>query len=216
MFESLKKYKITSNYQHNYNDKKTYSYNNLKRNRSSSTLSSSTSTLNNNGIDSILLLIKYLILIVFIFIAFSFLNFYLTKLKRVQLVHSNERHDFIYIKNYGLSVDESNDSFNSNNILQILSKKYHQKSKVESNDSNSCNYMKYDKWSSGQNEYADLGDMCDLTVTVKTTKNNHDSKIKTILDTWFKLAPSRVYFVTDQKDDEFSKLTSNFKLSHIV
>jgi hypothetical protein len=53
-----------------------------------------------------------------------------------------------------------------------------------------------------------LSKLCDLTVTVKTTKNNHFFKLRTIVDTWFRLVPSKVFFITDHKDQEYSNKTS--------
>ena len=34
--------------------------------------------------------------------------------------------------------------------------------------------------------------LCDLLITIKTTKTNHRSRIKLIIDTWFKLISSKV------------------------
>jgi len=48
---------------------------------------------------------------------------------------------------------------------------------------NECNYMRFNDSSVGE---------CDLVITVKTTKSNYRVKVKAILQTWFKLVPSKV------------------------
>lgn len=57
--------------------------------------------------------------------------------------------------------------------------------------------------------------LCDLLITIKTTKTNHRSRIKLIIDTWFKLISSKTYLVTDAKDDYFSRAT-NLKADNLV
>jgi hypothetical protein len=69
-----------------------------------------------------------------------------------------------------------------------------------------CKYLRYA--SIDGDDSNELNKLCDLTVTVKTTKNNHFFKLKTIVDTWYRLAPSKVFFVTDHKDAQFANFTS--------
>ncbi|KAI6235155.1 hypothetical protein M3Y95_00021300 [Aphelenchoides besseyi] len=42
----------------------------------------------------------------------------------------------------------------------------------------------------------------DLTITIKTTKANHNTRLASILDTWFNDAPSNIFVVTDRTNDE--------------
>ncbi|XP_015782113.1 fringe glycosyltransferase [Tetranychus urticae] len=48
----------------------------------------------------------------------------------------------------------------------------------------------------------------DIFLSVKTTQSNHRTRLAIILKTWFKQAPEDTYFFTDQKDDEFNRLTN--------
>lgn len=50
---------------------------------------------------------------------------------------------------------------------------------------NDCNYMNY-------SIVNDSRQSCDLLITVKTTNSNYNSKLKTIINTWYRLAPSKV------------------------
>uniref|UniRef100_A0A0N5AMK4 Fringe glycosyltransferase n=1 Tax=Syphacia muris TaxID=451379 RepID=A0A0N5AMK4_9BILA len=48
-----------------------------------------------------------------------------------------------------------------------------------------------------------------LVIGVKTTEKYHNTRVKDILDTWFKLAPNIVYFVTDTEDALLNRTTRN-------
>lgn len=49
---------------------------------------------------------------------------------------------------------------------------------------NDCNFLKY--------RFNETDSMCDLMITVKSTKRNHEKKLKAIIDTWFNLIPLKV------------------------
>uniref|UniRef100_A0A0N5CG50 Fringe glycosyltransferase n=1 Tax=Strongyloides papillosus TaxID=174720 RepID=A0A0N5CG50_STREA len=48
-----------------------------------------------------------------------------------------------------------------------------------------------------------------LTITVKTTSKNYDTRVRDILDTWFKKLPNNIWFITDLDDDQISTLSGN-------
>lgn len=75
---------------------------------------------------------------------------------------------------------------------------------------NSGEYQKYDKCKylkygdiDGDHEHF-MHQLCDLTITVKTTHSNHFFKLKAILDTWFKVAPSKVRLSSIPKIKSFN------------
>ncbi|KRX94008.1 Fringe glycosyltransferase, partial [Trichinella pseudospiralis] len=47
----------------------------------------------------------------------------------------------------------------------------------------------------------------DVFITVKTSARFHQSRIASILDTWFQLAPGDIFFITDQDDKHLSRRT---------
>ncbi|KRX39406.1 Fringe glycosyltransferase, partial [Trichinella nativa] len=47
----------------------------------------------------------------------------------------------------------------------------------------------------------------DVFITVKTSARFHKSRIASILDTWFQLAPGDIFFITDQDDKHLSRRT---------
>ncbi|CAF0860453.1 unnamed protein product [Brachionus calyciflorus] len=51
--------------------------------------------------------------------------------------------------------------------------------------------------------------LCDLVITIKTTKENHETKLKAIIETWFTLVPSKTFIITDEFDEKISQLTNN-------
>lgn len=55
-----------------------------------------------------------------------------------------------------------------------------------------------------------LIDLTDIVITIKTTLKNHRSRLKPIIDTWFKLVPQKTYFVTDNEDQAYSYKTGKF------
>ena len=62
--------------------------------------------------------------------------------------------------------------------------------------------------SSNQPRDSEKDNLTDLIITVKTTKLNHVSRLIPIIKTWFKLIPSKVYFISDEYDQLISNLTS--------
>jgi hypothetical protein len=51
--------------------------------------------------------------------------------------------------------------------------------------------------------------LSDLLITIKTTKSNHRTRLKPILDTWFNLVSTKTYFITDGEDQAYSIKTGN-------
>ncbi|XP_014679590.1 PREDICTED: beta-1,3-N-acetylglucosaminyltransferase lunatic fringe-like, partial [Priapulus caudatus] len=49
----------------------------------------------------------------------------------------------------------------------------------------------------------------DIFLSVKTTYKFHETRLRMIVDTWFRLAPHQTYFFTDKDDPEFIKLTGD-------
>lgn len=47
----------------------------------------------------------------------------------------------------------------------------------------------------------------DIVITIKTTKENHRSRLVPIIKTWFQYVPSHIYFITDEEDELISKIT---------
>lgn len=52
----------------------------------------------------------------------------------------------------------------------------------------------------------------DIFLSVKTTKQFHQTRLDLILKTWFQLAREETYFFTDDKDQEFDIKTSKLTL----
>lgn len=50
---------------------------------------------------------------------------------------------------------------------------------------NDCNFL-------NDSSLYDNRSICDLLITIKSTRRNHDKKLKAIIDTWFNLVPSKV------------------------
>jgi hypothetical protein len=65
---------------------------------------------------------------------------------------------------------------------------------------NDCNYL--------NNSLNNLA-LCDLIITIKTTKQNHKTKLLNIIETWYDLIFSKVFIVSDEKDEIISNLTNN-------
>ncbi|KAI1716964.1 fringe-like domain-containing protein [Ditylenchus destructor] len=53
----------------------------------------------------------------------------------------------------------------------------------------------------------------DLLITVKTTGNNHWTRLIDLIDTWYQFAPQNTYFVTDTDDEAISRKTHGHLLN---
>jgi len=69
------------------------------------------------------------------------------------------------------------------------------------------NIIRYHASISKPKNAKDNTDLPDLLITVKTTKKNHKTRLKSIINTWFKLVSSITYFITDEEDTNFSNKT---------
>ncbi|CDW57844.1 fringe glycosyltransferase [Trichuris trichiura] len=56
-------------------------------------------------------------------------------------------------------------------------------------------------------------DRNDVFITVKTSWIFHNTRVRCILETWFKLAPDNIYFVTDTADPILSNKTNDHLIS---
>ncbi len=78
--------------------------------------------------------------------------------------------------------------------FQIVKNKYVLKNNVnnfnadKSDFYDKCKYLNYSQFSFTKYFYQ----LCDLLITVKTTKKHHDVRLKTILDTWVSMVKSKV------------------------
>ncbi|CEF66905.1 Fringe glycosyltransferase [Strongyloides ratti] len=52
-----------------------------------------------------------------------------------------------------------------------------------------------------------------LTITVKTTSKNYNTRIQDILDTWFRKLPNNIWFVSDYDDEDISNVSGNHLIS---
>jgi len=52
-------------------------------------------------------------------------------------------------------------------------------------------------------------DLDDIFISVKTTKKYHESRLKTIVKTWFQLARDQIWFFTDFEDEVYQNLTNH-------
>uniref|UniRef100_A0A914CQL1 Fringe n=1 Tax=Acrobeloides nanus TaxID=290746 RepID=A0A914CQL1_9BILA len=48
----------------------------------------------------------------------------------------------------------------------------------------------------------------ELTITVKTTRKFHNTRVKDILDTWFRLSPENIFFISDTNDQALNQSTN--------
>ncbi|XP_065200820.1 fringe glycosyltransferase [Planococcus citri] len=53
----------------------------------------------------------------------------------------------------------------------------------------------------------------DIFISVKTTKRNHNTRLKYILKTWFQLAKDQTWFFTDVEEKQLQKLTNNHMIN---
>ena len=54
----------------------------------------------------------------------------------------------------------------------------------------------------------------DVIFTIKTTKNNHRSRLIPIISTWFQSVANQTFFITDEEDSLISQLTGKFVWIH--
>ena len=97
-------------------------------------------------------------------------------------------------------------------IIHVLDKDYHALSvpsttTYQDRTMLTVNSHKLDFLNDNQEQQLELKD---ILITIKTTQPNHRSRLKPIIDTWFKLLPSNIFFITDEPDELFSLLTGFF------
>lgn len=54
-------------------------------------------------------------------------------------------------------------------------------------------------------ESSRMTELSDIFISVKTTRNNHNTRVRLLLDTWASVARAQTYFFTDQNDEELEK-----------
>ncbi|KHJ41385.1 Fringe-like protein [Trichuris suis] len=62
-------------------------------------------------------------------------------------------------------------------------------------------------------ENAKNTDGSDVFITIKTSRIFHNTRVRCILETWFKLAPDNIYFITDTADPILSNKTNDHLIS---
>lgn len=92
---------------------------------------------------------------------------------------------------------------NSSNLFDLHSNSTTSSSghKTEQREDTSRDYNTY--------EWTTNIDLDDIFISVKTTKKNHDTRLKTIIKTWFQLARDQTWFFTDYDDDFYQNLTTH-------
>ena len=72
---------------------------------------------------------------------------------------------------------------------------------------NNCHFLNESNYSRIYNsDQMNNKTQCDLIITVKTTKQNHQNKLINIIQTWFNLIPSKVIQLFFRPIDDFFRL----------